>query len=85
MRQKLDFSLLVLTSCIVVLTLEPAHHSLGDRSAATPEASFPKTSDRIEQVQYSPEIERSPDAQIVAGTEERFLRLLERKNDEELG
>jgi hypothetical protein len=84
MRQKLDFSLLVLTSCIVVLTLEPAHHSLSNRSAATPEASFPKTSDRVEQVEHS-EIHRSPSAQIVAGTEERFLRLLERKNDEELG
>jgi hypothetical protein len=79
MRQKLDFSLLVLTSCIVVLALEPAHHPLGDRAVAS-ELSPQKSLESVQWVNLSEEeeVHRSPNGQIVAGTEERILRLLER-------
>ncbi|MDY7015019.1 MAG: hypothetical protein SVX43_15775 [Cyanobacteriota bacterium] len=85
MRQKLDFSLLVLTSCILVLTLEPPHPFPSDRGAATPELSPQSGRDRVEQVEDSLAVRPSPGAQIVAGSEERILRLLQQKNDEGLG
>ncbi|MDY6784918.1 MAG: hypothetical protein SW833_20655 [Cyanobacteriota bacterium] len=81
MRSQLDFSLLVLTSCIVVLTLDPANHSIADRAATPSELS--SQSDRVEQVEHS-DIRPSPGAPIITGTEERLLRLLQRKGDKGL-
>lgn len=75
MRQKLDFSLLVVTSFIVVLALEPVHQSL-NKSAAASEPSSPKP--RAADSTDAGNARNSSGNPLLIGSAERILRDLER-------
>ncbi|MGD2181722.1 hypothetical protein [Lusitaniella coriacea] len=88
MRQKFDFSILVLTSFLVVLALEPVQHlpaSQADtrETPLTQNASTPQALELVQQPKSSESfsipdgIPFRSEAQLIAGAEERILRLLQ--------
>lgn len=92
MRQKFDFSILVLTSFLVVLALEPVQHlpaSQADtrETPLTQNASTPQALELVQQPNNSESfstMEGIPfhsNGQWVAGAEERILRLLQAKSN----